>query len=190
MTGVDNTVADWLTFEGDERVEKFTGRQFHPLAYDYPSNDALSDRFLSFFPQDVPRSFRISHLPPEILFFAQRAAEILSLSVNLKEKRATNELIGIGSDGPSSSPTPCSITTPLLMEYPQTKYSSLSRFSLSSSKKATFPSQEKLLADVRSRWWERLSARPPSLWRRRSGNISAGVPFTEPTKVQKRSGTT
>ena len=50
MTGVDNTVADWLTFEGDERVEKITGRQFHPLAYDYPSNDALSDRFLSFFP--------------------------------------------------------------------------------------------------------------------------------------------
>ena len=39
---------------------------FHPVAYDCPSNNELTHRLLTFFPQDVPNGFRISHLTAEI----------------------------------------------------------------------------------------------------------------------------
>lgn len=157
MMGIDNTVADWLTFERDKGVEKFLGVKFHPLAYDYPSKDTLSNHFLSFFPQDIPKHFRISHLPPTILLFMLQAAQILSLSVSQKEKKVTNKLTKLGNDGASLSKVPSSTTTPLLTEYHQMKSCSSPRFSLSFSKNATFLSQEKLLGDIQLRWQERLS---------------------------------
>ena len=55
-----NVMADLLSFEGDDWGE------YHPIVFDNPANDKLTDRFLKHFPSQVPTNFAISQLPTEI----------------------------------------------------------------------------------------------------------------------------
>ena len=85
LPGMLNLIADWLSFQGTERVENGTSKQ-NPVAYDCPPNDVVTNRIVSSFPQLVPADFRISHLPNEILSFASQAVQIFESSLTQKLK--------------------------------------------------------------------------------------------------------
>ena len=68
-----NQVADWLTFKGDTwSVEINGGAEMHPLAYDSPCNDQLTNHFLCCCPQLLPPAFKISQLLVEIFLSAHQ----------------------------------------------------------------------------------------------------------------------
>ena len=179
VPGDQNHIADWLTFEGKDRQENGTVT-VNPVAYDCPSNDQLTQRCRSHFPQLVPPSFKILPLPPEVLSFAQQATRTVELSLIQRENQVRREGNVSGDGGKHSAPTTSHLVTPLLMEYPMTKPTSPLRFSsryidtLSSQ-----PSRGRLLDTVVNRWREKLLKRPQGLWRRRSGNVTGGRPFTQ-----------
>ena len=62
LKGELNLVADWLSFVGSE-----TRGKAHPLAFDDPPDDILTDRFHQSLPSQIPENFAISTLPNEIL---------------------------------------------------------------------------------------------------------------------------
>ena len=57
-----NVVADLLSFAGNGDRGKA-----HPLAYDDPPNDILTQRFRDYLPSQVPANFEICQLSSEIL---------------------------------------------------------------------------------------------------------------------------
>ena len=62
LEGKKNIIPDWLTFEGDDRIEN--GKPIHnPVTFDRPCNLELTRQICLHFPQDVPQSFNISTLP-------------------------------------------------------------------------------------------------------------------------------
>jgi hypothetical protein len=67
LKGGSNFIADWLSFTTQTRDAKQ-----NPVAFDDPADDILTDRFHSSFPQLVPRRFKISPLPEEILSFVEQ----------------------------------------------------------------------------------------------------------------------
>ena len=178
VPGNQNQIADWLTFEGTERQEN--GKAIvNPLAYDCPSNDQLTQRCHSHYPQLVPPSFEISQLPHEILSFAQLVLRTIELSLIQKENRAKREANEPGDGGKRTTTTTSNLVNPLLTEYPMTKPNSPSKFtSRYISSLTSQPSRAELLGNVVSRWREKLLRRPQGLWLRRSGNVTGGRPFT------------
>lgn len=186
LKGELNCITDWLSFQGKERYKRkklengnLGGERlvFHPVAYDCPSNNELTHRLLTFFPQDVPNGFRISHLTVEIFLFAQQSAQILKESLIQREKRDMKITTGSGAGGPTVAKASSCCQTPLLEEYPQERSGLSQKFSLKSTgKQNLMPNWEKFLDNVRSRWREGLSARPQQLWLRRSGTVTNGTP--------------
>ena len=160
LKGELNCIADWLSFQGKERYNReklengnLGGEKlvFHPVTYDCPSNDELTHRLLTFFPQDVPNGFRISHLTAEIFLFAQQSAQILEKSLIQRENRDMKITTGSGAGGPTIAKASSCCRTPLLEEYPQERSGSSQEFSLKSTgKQSLMPNQEKLLDNVRS----------------------------------------
>jgi hypothetical protein len=178
VAGKQNHVADWLTFEGEERSEAGVSIS-NPIAYDRPTNCELTHRFRSLFPQLVPNSFKISPLPTEIFLFAERTLQMLESSLEHREKQLLKTGTGCGGGGAPSVASHLEESTPLLSEYPQQKKTSSSKFSLKYTEDPDLiPNRGKLLASVRSRWQDKLSQRPRVLWLRGSGTVSGGRPFT------------
>ena len=62
IRGVDNFIADLLSFAGADRSDKD-----HPIACDDPDNDTLTQCFHTSYPSQIPENFTISQLPSEIL---------------------------------------------------------------------------------------------------------------------------
>lgn len=97
LPGVLNSIADWLSFEGEERRQHRTGKPvIHPIAYDCPPNNVVSKRILSSFPQLVPADFSISHLLEEVISFACQAIQIFESFLMLKQKGDPNHPIEYG----------------------------------------------------------------------------------------------
>lgn len=68
-----------------------TGRPvIDPIAYDYPTNDLISNRVLFSFPQLVPDGFEISHLPKEAIPFSCQVIQIFILSLMQKQRAKLN----------------------------------------------------------------------------------------------------
>lgn len=179
IPGDKNDAADWLIFEGEERIDYDGNTRVNPIAYDCPSNDELTHRFHSKFSHLIPKNFRISHLPPEIFSFANQSVQILESSMTQRQKGVRNCTTGSGEDGKASAKRYCVGRTLPLIEYQQK--GSQSSFELSSNytENPSSPSQERLLENVGNRWRESLSKKPRSLWLRRSATILGGVPFTK-----------
>ena len=103
LEGRRNVICDYLSFKGKDRnfkkkrtingvttfVEKIA---VNPIAYERPPNDVVTNRILSSFPQLVPRGFKISHLPTDVLSFVQEAAEILESSFIRAQKEETKRM--------------------------------------------------------------------------------------------------
>lgn len=75
VKGEDNFIADLLSFAGTDREKKA-----HPIAFDDPDNDTLTQRFHEFYPSPIPQTFAISQLPSDILSWALQALRTAKLS--------------------------------------------------------------------------------------------------------------
>ena len=80
LPGVLNLISDWLSFEGTSRIENGKPKA-NPVAYDCPSNEAITHRILSSFTQLVSAGFQVSLLPSAILSFARQAIQIFESSL-------------------------------------------------------------------------------------------------------------
>ena len=163
LEGKKNIIPDWLTFEGDDRIEN--GKPiYNPVTFDRPWNLELTRRICSHFPQDVPQSFRISTLPKEILSFAQHVVQSLESSLILNRKKLMRQRTESGEGGVISSIPTLMDKTSLLQEYQQERKTSYSEFSLKSTENPSLmPNWDKLLDSVRNQWRETLLKRSHSV---------------------------
>jgi hypothetical protein len=177
IPGKENEIADWLTFEGADRSNEMKPVQ-HPIAYDCPSNDQLSARLLTLFPQLLPQHFEISPLPTEIFSFAQESAQMLESSMIRSLKDVQKMRTESGGDGSDFVMSPGSAMTPILEEYLQVKPPRSSEPFLKYIESLSSRSKESFVESVKSRWQDRLLELPRGIWERSSGTISGGHPCT------------
>jgi hypothetical protein len=177
IPGKENEIADWLTFEGADRSNEIKPVQ-HPIAYDCPSNNQLTARLLTLFPQSLPQHFAISPLPTKIFLFAQESVQMLKSSMMQRPKDATKQTTKSAGDGSSSSSTTSKDQTPILEENQQVKPPRSSEpFSRYIERLSSRP-KESFVDSVKNRWQARLLEMPRGLWERSSGTISGGRPCT------------
>ena len=87
LSGIMNSIADWLSFEGEERIKHGTEiLVINPTASENSLNHVVSNIIVSSFPQLVPAGFKISHLPKEVILFACQAVQIFDLSLMQKQR--------------------------------------------------------------------------------------------------------
>lgn len=180
-----NVVADLLSFEGEERGKR------HPLAYDNPPNDVLTERFLKYLPSQVTGDFVISQLPIGISSWIMRVLRTVELSLTANKKaamRVTTEYGGGGGATVDTSPTEATYTS---INYPSTRRDCLSKhFSVSIERPSGQPLGN-LKELVRNRWSRTLSDKPLATWLRRFGSVSGRAPCTsrdQPTCTQSYEG--
>jgi len=187
IPGKENEIADWLTFEGEDRSNEMKPVK-HPIAYDLPSNDQLTARLLTLFPQLLPQRFAISPLPIEIFSFAQESVQMLELSMIQKQKEVLKMTTGSGGGGLDSSESAPLTRIPILEEYQQVKPPRSSEPFSRYIETLTSRPEESFVESVKSRWQARLSELPRGLWERSSGTISGGHPCTVgPSKTKSSS---
>jgi hypothetical protein len=93
VKGELNIVADLLSFAGKGRGKG------HPLAFDDPSNDELTERFLTALPSQVPENFVISQLPEDILCWVTRVLRVAESYLTGDRKEATKSTTELGDGG-------------------------------------------------------------------------------------------
>ena len=173
IRGELNVVADLLSFAGKSERGKP-----HPLAFDDPPNDILTNRFRLHLTSQVPENFRISQLPNEMLCWVTLVLQIAMSSLAVAKKDAMKEQTDSGDGGKASVATSGTETTPSSLCYP----SSSVNFSSSPSSIAIGshigPPPGTLQESVRHRWYQALCAKPQANWLRRFGAISGKAPCT------------
>ena len=177
VPGKRNVIADWLSFEGTDRMEGGEVKD-NPVAHDYAPNDIVTHRIVSNFSQLVPECFEISQLPSDIYSFACQALRIFESSLMRKRKLESNLTTESSDDGEPFVKISSTDNIPILMEYPATKPTSSFGPSSKFTEDPDLLSQEKLMENVRQQWRDRLSKKSSALWARRCGTISNGVRFT------------
>ena len=113
-----NTVlADLLSFSGGTTR---AGGKRHPIAFDNPSNDILTQRFHLYYLEQIPSNFEICLLPSEILSWVlsllQTAASCLIVA---KQKAARSPATGPGVAGSDFAPKLGETMTLSSINYPQ-----------------------------------------------------------------------
>ena len=187
LQGKKNMVADWLSFEGETRsAEMNRGAAKHPLAYDHPCNDQLTNRFLRSCPQLLPPAFKISQLPEEIFSFAQRSGQMLELSMMHKRREQSKQLTELQGGGTVSASETSRASILPFQEYPQLLPACLSEPSLKYISTLTLHQEVIFLEDVKFQWQARQSEVLEGHWRRRSGVVSGGHPCTVVAENKKR----
>ena len=170
IRGTLNDVSDLLSFAGTVRGKT------NPITIDSPPDDILTQRIHAYLPQIIPESFGISPLPDEIVSFALRVLAMLDESLTRNRKPPTLAPNECGGGGRHLRGT--SNWTLSSVRYPATNgTSSVEPFSLSIETPSS-TSREKLLGDVRNRWWSRLCETPLALWQRRFGQLTGTAPST------------
>ena len=112
-------VADWLSFVGDGRGKE------HPLAFDNPPDDILTERFIKLLPSQVPENFRTEPLPSsEILSWVVLVLRIAESSLTDDKKGATKDRTAPGDGGRDSVTASEAATTPSSISYPSSNGSS------------------------------------------------------------------
>jgi hypothetical protein len=172
IKGELNVVSDLLSFEGGPRGKP------HPLAFDEPDDELLTSRFHEHLSTQIPRAFRISRLPREILSWITLVLRIAELSVMPVAKPQTKTRTAPGDGGsPSASPA-ASGTTPSSLLYPHKNSSSSSSPSSASIELLRGMHQVDLQGSVSNQWSAALCATPQAVWLRRFGTITSSAPFT------------
>ena len=172
IKGEVNMVADFLSFVGSERGKG------HPLAYDDPPNDILTDRFRSHLRSQVPESFNIVQLPNEILSWVSHTLRITELSLTVAKKEGTRAPTGSGVDGRDSVDNLDLTAIRTSLCFPSSNANFSSRDSCSSTEQFSGIRTGMLQESVSSRWEAALFAKPQATWVRRFGNISVTAPCT------------
>lgn len=169
--GSKNIVADLLSFAGEARGKA------NSLTRDEPPDNVLTKRVLTHYSQLVPEGFRILPLPDEILSFAFAAIQMLEGSWTQNRKSRLKRRTGPGEDGRISHEV-WEFSTPSSLTYQTQSEKSWPDVSLSIIETQNSISRGDLLADVRNRWWNRLSGMPLAIWQRRFGQTTGPVPST------------
>ena len=144
-------ISDWLSFEGTSRIENGKAKA-NPIAHDCPSNEVVTHRILSAFPQLVPADFWVCHLPKEILCFARQAILIFESSLTQRQRPDQKARTECGEDGNHTAMNTWADQTQALLEYPQRTLSLPVAPSLNCTEDQISQSQEALLDDVRYQW--------------------------------------
>jgi hypothetical protein len=171
-----NVIADLLSFSGG--ITRAGGKR-HPIAFDDPPNNILTQRFHLYYMEQIPENFKISQLPSEILSWVLSILRIAASSLTVESKTATKPTTEPGGAGSASAPQPEEPLTLSSLCYPQSDENSssdpsLSAFAQHNSRKVA----EKLQASVKSQWSQALCAKPQATWLRRFGTICNRVPCT------------
>jgi hypothetical protein len=171
-----NIIADLLSFSGGITC---AGGKRHPIAFDDPPNNTLTQRFHLYYMEQIPANSEISQLPSEILSWVLSILRIAASSLTAELKAATKPTTKPGGAGSVSAPQPEEPLTLSSLCYPQSDGSSLSDPSLSAfaqhnSRKVA----EKLQASIKSQWSQALCAKPQGTWLRRFGTICNRAPCT------------
>jgi hypothetical protein len=173
INGKTNVVADLLSFTGSGERGKN-----HPLAFDNPPDDELTQRFRLHLPSQVPANFKISPLPSEILCWITRVLQIAASSLEVAKKGDTRTPTEFGGDGPDSARAPATALISSSLCYPTTSESLLQNPSFSVTGTPLGPPPGTLQGLVSSLWSQTLSAKPQATWLRRFGAISGQAPCT------------
>jgi hypothetical protein len=176
LQGDLNTIADLLSFSGG--ITRAGGKR-HPIAFDDPPNDILTQRFHLYYSEQIPESFKISQLPSEISSWVLSVLQIAASSLTAGSKAATSPMIGPGGDGLASAKKPEKALTLSSLSYPQSDANfSLSPLLPAFVRRNGREEADRLKERVKSQWSQALCAKPQATWLRRLGTISNQVPCT------------
>lgn len=173
IKGQLNAVADLLSFCGSSDRSKV-----HPLAYDDPPNDILTQRFRSALPNQIPDTFEIVQLPSEILSWISLMLLTAESSLTAAKKDATKGPIESGGDGKGSASQRGLDQIRSSLCYPSSNANFLSKPFCSDTEQLIGLRTGNLQAIVSDLWEEALSAKPQATWVRRFGCISGKAPCT------------
>ena len=170
LKGELNVVADLLSFDGEERGKR------HPLAFDHPPNDVLTERFRKYLPTQVTEDFAISQLPDEISSWITQVLRIVERSLTDSRRAATKASTACGEGGRVTVNTSGIMGTPTSINYPSTREDCSSRLFSDSIGQPCGGSTGNLKEIVRDQWSQTLCAKPLATWLRRFGAVSGRVP--------------
>ena len=173
IKGELNVVADLLSFAGTGERGKP-----HPLAFDNPPDDVLTQRFRSNLASQVPENFEISPLPNAILCWITRVLQIAASSLGAAKRADTKMQIECGGDGLDSVGKPGTSMTPSSLCYPTTSENCSPRHSYSVIEPQPGPPGGTLQESVQNQWYQALCGKPQATWLRRFGAISGKAPCT------------
>ena len=168
-----NVVADLRSFAGTGERGKA-----HPLAFDDPPDDILTQRFHSNLASQVPENFKISPLPNEILCWITHVLQIAASSLEAARKDDTRTPTESGDGGSGLAGKRVTVLTPSSLCYPTTNASCSRSRSSSAIEPLAGPPEGTLQESVRSRWSQALCGKPQATWLRRFGAISGQAPCT------------
>ena len=137
-------VSDLLSYCGTNRATP------HPLAFDEPDDETLTQRFHSSLPHLVPQHFAISSLPPEILSFTIHVLQTTELSYILSRKEHMRRETESGGDGAPSAENWVSPITHTSVTYPSSRANSSPDPSWQCTVPPTGTNREVLLATVKN----------------------------------------
>lgn len=173
VKGELNVVADLLSFSGSDDRGKS-----HPLAFDNPPDNVLTQRFRSSLPNQVPANFEIVPLPNEIISWVSRMLQTTESYLTAAKKGVTKVPTASG-DGGSDSANPLGIARiPSSLSYPSLNKSFLSGHFCNDTKQQAGLRKGNLREIVRNHWEVALSCKPQATWVRRFGCISGTAPCT------------
>jgi hypothetical protein len=175
LKGDLNFVADLLSFAGS--ITRAGGKR-HPIAWDDPPNDVLTQRFHLYYPEQIPKNFAISQLPSEILSWVSSVLQTTASSLIADKKAAMKTKTGPGADGLDSAEKQALLLTPSSLTYRQSDTSFSVALSSPASAVATGPPVESMMASVSDQWSQALCRKPQATWLRRFGTICNQAPFT------------
>jgi hypothetical protein len=118
LQGDLNTVADLLSFAGG--ITRAGGKR-HPVAFDDPPDDIITQRFHLCCSEQMPKNFRMSPLPNKISSWVLSVLQIAASSLTVASKEATSPKTGPGDGGSVSAPKPDGALTLSSLNYPQSE---------------------------------------------------------------------
>jgi hypothetical protein len=172
IRGKHNVVSDLLSFEKSDRG------YLHPLAYDSPADDVLTQRFHSFLSPQIPRDFAISPLPSEILSWITQVLRVGESSLMADKNRQMKTKTAFGDAGHTSAPVAAFELTPSSLLYSPTSKNSSCGPSSASIEQLHGLATVNLQEAVALPWSAALCAMPQAVWLRRSGTITGPAPCT------------
>jgi hypothetical protein len=175
IKGDANVVADLLSFAGPDRGKA------HPLAYDSPTDELLTQRFHQHLPEQIPANFAISPLPKKVLSWVAVVLQTHELYLMGDRKPPTSPRTAAGADGLVSATKPAWLLTPSSLPYPNSNSTLLPRLSSRASAQLSGLKTENLQDLANEQWLQALSERPQATWLRRFGTVSNKAPFTSRT---------
>jgi hypothetical protein len=118
-----NVVANLLSFPGG--MTRAGGKR-HPITFDDPPNDILTQRFHLCYSEQISESFKTSPLPSEISSWVLSVLQIAASSLTTGSKTATSPTIGPGGAGSVSATKQEKALTLSSLSHPQSDESFLS----------------------------------------------------------------